>query len=99
MRNGIQIVDVDRHLVEPMAMWPEYLPAQYRDVAPDARPFAPPGDTLGARLERLGDHALLPVPVVVTVGGKPIFRGLTEIGFLDLALRAEPRRSQVAASG
>jgi len=99
VRNGIQIIDVDRHVVEPMAMWPEYLPAGYRDLAPDARPFAPPGDTLGARLKRLGEHALLPVPVVVTVGGKPIFRDLTEIGFIQLGLRAEPRRAQVVASG
>jgi len=98
MRNGIRIIDCDRHVMEPMSMWPEYLPARYRDVAPDVRPFSPPGETLGARLARLGDHALLPAPVVVTVGGKPICRDMTEIGHIELGLHAETHRAQLVAA-
>lgn len=98
MKNGIQLIDVDRHVMEPMAMWPQYLPAKYRDVAPDVRPLSPSGETLGARLARLGDHALLPAPPMVTVGGKPIVHGMSEIGYIELGLHSETHRQELIAA-
>ncbi|HEU4536326.1 MAG TPA: amidohydrolase family protein [Polyangiaceae bacterium] len=98
MRNGIAIIDVDRHVMEPMSLWPEYLPAKYRAFAPDVRPLAPPGETLGARLARLGDHALFPTPAIVTVGGKPICHGMTEVGYIEVGLHAEGRRDEFVAA-
>ncbi|HEU4410485.1 MAG TPA: amidohydrolase family protein [Polyangiaceae bacterium] len=98
MRNGIAIVDVDRHVMEPLAMWPEYLPAKYREFAPDLRPMSPPDEPLARRLARLGDHALLPTPPVVTVGGKPIWRGVTEAGYIEVGLRAEAHRRELVAA-
>jgi uncharacterized protein len=91
MRNGLRIIDVDRHVIEPMAMWPEYLPAKHRDVAPDVRPLSPPDEGLHARLVRLGDHALLPTPPVVTVGGKPLWQGMTEVGYIELGVHGQER--------
>ena len=98
MRNGISIIDVDRHVMEPMALWPEYLPAKYSALAPDVRPLSPPNESVQARLSRLGDHALLPTPPVVTVGGKPIWRGMTEIGYIEVGIHAEAHRDDILAA-
>jgi uncharacterized protein len=98
MRHGIPILDVDRHVMEPMAMWPEYLPARYRDVAPDVRPLSPPDELLATRLARLGEHALLPAPRVVTVGGKDICRGMSEVAYVEVGLHAGEHRRDLAAA-
>jgi predicted TIM-barrel fold metal-dependent hydrolase len=98
MRDGITILDIDRHVMEPMAMWPEYLPAKYRDVAPDVRPLAPPDETIQQRLDRLGEQALLPTPPVVTVGGRPIWGGMTESGYIEVGLHAEGHRRELVAA-
>jgi predicted TIM-barrel fold metal-dependent hydrolase len=98
MRNGIAIIDVDRHVMEPMSLWPDYLPAKYRAFAPDVRPMSPPDEPLVQRLARLGDHALLPTPPIVTVGGKPIWQGMTEVGYIEVGLRAESHRHELVAA-
>lgn len=98
MRDGIAILDIDRHVMEPMGLWPEYLPAKHRGGAPDIRPFSPPDEPLGARLGRLGDHALLPAPRVVTVDGKPICRGMTEVGYIEVGIHAEEHRREMIAA-
>ena len=96
MRHGIPIIDIDRHVMEPMTMWPEYLPAKYREFAPDARPLTPP-EPIEARLARLGEHALLPVPTVVTVQGRPLCRKMTEIAYIEMGLHSETHRRQLEA--
>ena len=98
MKNGITIIDVDRHVMEPMAMWLEYLPLKYREDAPDVRPMTPPDESLEQRLDRLGDHALLATPPVVTVGGRPIWRGMTEVGYIEVGLHAEGHRRELVAA-
>jgi predicted TIM-barrel fold metal-dependent hydrolase len=98
MRNGIAIIDVDRHVMEPISMWPEYLPAKYRAYAPEVRSMSPPQESLGQRLERLGEHALLSTPPVVAVGDKPIWRGVTEIGYIEVGLHAEAHRRELVAA-
>lgn len=98
MRNGIAIIDVDRHVMEPMGLWPEYLPATYREFAPDVRPLSPPNESIASRLDRLGDHALLPTPPIVTVGGKPIWRGMTEVGYIEVGLHVEGHRRELLAA-
>ena len=34
MREGMRVIDADRHVIEPMGMWREYLPAAFREQAP-----------------------------------------------------------------
>ncbi|MBL9009340.1 MAG: amidohydrolase [Myxococcales bacterium] len=99
MRNGMPLLDIDRHVVEPLSMWPEYLPAAYRDVAPDARPLAPPGESLDERLARLGPQALLPTPPILTVQGRPLIRGMSERAYVEANLHVEERRHQLIAGG
>jgi uncharacterized protein len=42
MRDGFRIMDVDRHVLEPVTLWPEYLPARMTEYAPRFAPFGPP---------------------------------------------------------
>jgi uncharacterized protein len=92
MRDGFRIVDMDRHVMEPVSLWPDYLPAWMRDEVPRLVPWIPEGETLESRLERLGDQALLPVPHVLTVGGKPLMRGVSEAAYIEIGLAAARRR-------
>src|SRR4051812_40504720 len=98
MREGFRIMDVDRHVMEPIAMWAEYLPAEMREYAPRLLPFAPPGARSPARLERLGEHALLPVPHLLTVGDEPLMRGVSEVACIEVGLIAARRRYLLAAA-
>ncbi|WP_438041317.1 amidohydrolase family protein [Sorangium sp. So ce128] len=96
MRDGFRIMDVDRHVLEPIALWPEYLPAQMRAYAPRLAPFGPP-ETLIERVKRLGEYALLPTPPILTVAGEPILR-VPEVAYLELGLVTERRRALLAAA-
>jgi uncharacterized protein len=89
MRHGLRILDADRHVMEPMAMWPHYLPRRWHDHAPRVTPFAAVPESLEARLARLGDHALLGTPPVVSVGGVTLWRGMTEAAYIEVGLAAE----------
>jgi predicted TIM-barrel fold metal-dependent hydrolase len=95
MRHGFKILDADRHVMEPMALWPEYLPRKWRDDAPRVTPFAAAEESLDARLERLGDHALLGTPPVVSVRGVPLWRGMTEAAYIEVGLGAESHRKDL----
>ncbi|WP_437914502.1 amidohydrolase family protein [Sorangium sp. So ce302] len=96
MRDGFRIIDVDRHVLEPVAMWPEYLPARMREVAPRFEPFGPP-EPLAERLNRLGEHALLPTPQILCVAGEPVMR-VPEAAYIEVGLIAEGRRELLAAA-
>jgi uncharacterized protein len=96
MRDGFRIMDVDRHVLEPIAMWPEYLPAQMKELVPELAPYGPP-ETLGERTRRLGEHALLPTPLILSVAGKPVM-SVPEVGYIEAGLMAEHRRELLAAA-
>jgi predicted TIM-barrel fold metal-dependent hydrolase len=96
MREGFRIMDMDRHVMEPIAMWPEYLPARMRAYAPRLAPFGPP-ETPAERVRRLGEHGLLPTPPILTVAGEPIMR-VPEVGYIELGLIANRRRALLAAA-
>ncbi|WP_437335580.1 amidohydrolase family protein [Sorangium sp. So ce394] len=96
MRDGFRILDIDRHVSEPVALWAEYLPAAMRAYAPRLAPFGPP-EPLAARMRRLGEHALLPTPPILCVDGEPILR-VPEAAYIELGLAAARRRELLAAS-
>lgn len=98
MRDGLRIMDLDRHVMEPLAMWREYLPIEMRDHAPRLAPISPLAETALARLKRLGEHALLPVPQVLTVDGKPLMRNVSEAAYIETGLAAERRRALLSAA-
>ena len=98
MRDGFRILDVDRHVMEPIAMWPEYLPTGMKEHAPRLEPIAAPVETMAARLQRLGEHALLPTPHVMCVAGEPLMRDVSEVAYIETALVGERRREGLAAA-
>jgi predicted TIM-barrel fold metal-dependent hydrolase len=98
MKNGFQIMDVDRHVMEPVAMWRDYLPAAMQPYAPRFMPITPPGEPLADRLARLGEHALLPVPTVLGVDGVPLMRDVSEVAHIETGLVAAQRRQQLTAA-
>ncbi len=97
MRDGLRILDVDRHVMEPLSMWPDYLPAAMRPYAPSLEHLSPPDEALPDRLARLGEHALLPSPKVLCVEGEPLLRGVPEPAYIETGLIAERRRSYLTA--
>ncbi|HKO53034.1 MAG TPA: amidohydrolase family protein [Polyangiaceae bacterium] len=91
MRDGFQIMDADRHVMEPLSMWAEYLPSHLRDETPRMLPFSTDPEPFSARLERLGEFALLPTPPVLGLAGKPVMRNLSEAAHIEVGLAAERR--------
>lgn len=97
MRDGFRIIDVDRHVIEPVAMWRDYLPAHLQAYAPQVTAFGPP-ESLAARAERLGEHALLPTPPALSVAGKPVIP-IPEAAYIEFGLTAARRRDALVAAG
>jgi predicted TIM-barrel fold metal-dependent hydrolase len=81
--------------MEPLSMWREYLPEEWRSHAPYLAPITPIGEPLAARVRRLGEHALLPAPDAPTVDGKPLLRGLSEVACIESVAIAELRQMQL----
>ena len=98
MRDGLRIMDVDRHVMEPVAMWPQYLPRSMLAYAPHFVPSAPVGEPFDARLQRLGEHALLPSPPVLAVQNEPLMRDVSEAAYIETGLLGVQRRQLLSAA-
>ena len=81
MRDGFHIIDADRHVIEPLAMWAEYLDPAFRDAAPYLAPVK-------------GTVALPPALMVM---GQPVMRPLSERAQIELARTQQRRGEHVAA--
>lgn len=90
-------VDMDRHVLEPVGMWREYLPASAQALAPRLVPLVSPHTTWADRLRQLGDHALLPTPNVLCVGDRSIWADLPDVAQVELAVAANGRVEELAA--
>lgn len=91
------IIDCDRHVIEPMAMWRDYLPAPYRDRAP-VLAFPRPDEPARARLARLGPRGLEPLPPVPMLDGALIQRGFSEQAQREIARVTYGRATQLEAA-
>lgn len=98
MKDGFRIMDVDRHVMEPVGMWPDYLPAAMRPYAPRFADISPPGEDLSERIQRLGEHALLSAPRVLAVDGEPLMRDVSEVAHIETGLVATQRRHLLSAA-
>ena len=94
MREGLQIIDSDRHLIEPFAMWRRYLDPRFADRAPYQEPYVF-DETMVARLQRLGSAALLPLPPRAMFEGRPIFWQISEQALLALVAAAYGRAGRL----
>jgi predicted TIM-barrel fold metal-dependent hydrolase len=94
------IADLDRHVLEPFAMWRDYMPRAFAHELPELRrPLV--AEDVESRCERLGETlALLPPPDELWVGGKPAMN-IPESGAIVCARAAEERQAELllAATG
>lgn len=91
MRAKFPTIDADRHVIEPLEMWPQYLPKAYHEHAPELLSLAPNCETIGQRLARLGEQALLPTPPVLGVRGRPILQDFSEAAYIEMGQQGAPR--------
>ena len=90
MREGLRIVDSDRHVIEPIEMWKEYLPPEYRAGAPYEQ-FLAPEETLEQRVARLGPKGMLPITPTLMLDGQPAWQRLSERTQVEMAWAASQR--------
>ncbi len=96
MRDGHRIIDADRHVIEPIGMWKEYLEPAFREHAPylEQEDIHEP---LVERVARLGERGLVPLSPRLMTHGEPVLAPLTERTRIEMAIVAEQRAAQTAA--
>jgi predicted TIM-barrel fold metal-dependent hydrolase len=96
MREGLQILDADRHVLEPIEMWKEYLPPEYRAGAPYYEAQVPQ-ESLEQRVARLGPKGLLPPLPVLMLDGQPVQARLSERARVEVAWSLSQRHADPSA--
>lgn len=96
MRDGHRIIDADRHVIEPIEMWKEYLEPTFREHAPYYEPQAVQ-EPLNDRVRRLGERGVVPLPPRLMTRGEPVFAPLTERAQIEMAIVGHERAAQTAA--
>jgi uncharacterized protein len=94
MRDGHRIIDADRHVLEPVEMWTEYLPPAFRHRAPYLV-HDRGSEALAERVARLEAKALVPVPPVLMLEGQPVMHKLSERAQIELTLTAQRRFAEL----
>lgn len=91
------IIDCDRHVIEPIAMWREHLPAPYRDGAP-VLGYPRADEPVRDRLARLGPAGLDPLPPVPLLDGALIQHRFSERAQREISRLTFARATQLEAS-
>lgn len=91
------IIDCDRHVIEPIAMWRDHLPPAYRAGAPTLVDQAA-HEPLRDRLARLGPLGLEPLPPVPMLDGALLQRGFSERAQREIARLTFARAAQLEAA-
>jgi predicted TIM-barrel fold metal-dependent hydrolase len=71
MRDGYRIFDIDRHVYEPLDLWPHYLERRFAEHAPTLA-YVDRGEPLVERMTAEVAGALLPLPPDLVVDGEPV---------------------------
>ncbi len=91
------IIDCDRHVIEPIAMWRDHLPPEFRAGAPVLVDQAA-REPLRERLARLGPRGLEPLPPVPMIDGELLQRGFSERAQREIARATFARATQLEAA-
>lgn len=91
------IIDCDRHVIEPIAMWRDHLPPEFRDGAPTLVDLAA-NEPIRDRLARLGPRGLEPLPPVPVLDGELLQRGFSERAQREIATQTFARAAQLEAA-
>jgi predicted TIM-barrel fold metal-dependent hydrolase len=99
MRDDLRILDADRHVIEPIEMWREYLPPAFRDGAPTLQPLAPDSELARSLRARASDPAFR-LPAIMMLDGRPVWSEVSERALLDIGttLAERPRALARGAS-
>ncbi len=89
-----QIIDSDRHVVEPPQMWKEYLPKRYHEYVPYFEPVAFK-ESVNERIERLGWKGTVPLLPLYMMAGHSIFNKWGEALQIEAALQSQRMGSQI----
>jgi len=73
MRDTYRIADCDRHVIEPIDMWKEYLPAEFRDHAPYYE-YLDRGEPLVDRIAFTAPEGIVPLPPDLMVDGESVLQ-------------------------
>lgn len=95
MRADYKIIDADRHVLEPMEMWKQYLPEAFHSHAPYWQAIND-HELLSDRVARLGPRGLIPLEPVAHVNGKSLWHKLTEHARIELGRAAMQRQGQMS---
>ncbi|WP_224361285.1 amidohydrolase family protein [Hyalangium versicolor] len=96
MRDGLRLLDSDRHVLEPIEMWKEYLPPEYRAAAPYYEALAP-DETMAQRVARLGPKGMLPLMPQLMLDGEPVLARYSERAMLEVAWTLSQRHADSSA--
>ncbi|WP_437678787.1 amidohydrolase family protein [Sorangium sp. So ce131] len=92
-----RVLDADRHVIEPIEMWRQYLPAELRSRAPYLEE-PEVSDTPEERVRLYGAKALWPLPPVPMLDGQPVLRNISPRAQVELAWSAYERHADLAAA-
>lgn len=82
MRDGFKIVDLDRHMIEPMELWAKRLPASKQHLVPRLQPVGAHAQHSATELGHLG---------IPCVAGEPLMVGVSTLANLEVARIAAGR--------
>ena len=96
MRDTYRIADCDRHVIEPIDMWKEYLPPEFRDHAPYFE-YLDRGEPLADRIAFMGPDGLVPLPPDLMVDGESVLQLISARALREMAKTACKRRADLVA--
>jgi uncharacterized protein len=97
MRNIYRIADSDRHVIEPIDIWKEYLPLEYREHAPYYE-YIDRGEPLVDRIAFSGAEGEFPAPPDLMVDGMSVLRLISRRALKEMAISASRRRTDLIAA-
>src|SRR5712691_3754709 len=97
MRDHYRIADCDRHVIEPIDMWKEYLSPEFRSHAPYYE-YLDRGEPLSERITFTGPEGLIPLPPDLMVDGAPVLQLLSARAVREMAKTASKRRPKLVAA-
>jgi predicted TIM-barrel fold metal-dependent hydrolase len=97
LRDGFCIFDVDRHVHEPLSVWPDYLERRFRAYAPTLA-YVDRGEALSDRMSVGEPGTFLPLPPDMVVDGQPVMN-VSRGAKIEIARAAMVRPDSLAEGG
>lgn len=97
MSASIPILDADRHVMEPVELWREYLPEDLRSCAPYIEPARYEG-TPAERVKKYGPKGLFPLSPVLMLNGEPCWNKISDHAHVEMSWSARERHAQLEAA-